>query len=73
MAKLISPNGDVSPLCADVPRVLDLRKESWTLRNEAVTCQKCKAKLAQAKGAGIKETLARMPVIDDPVISEATG
>ncbi len=44
-AKLISRNGDVSPLCANKPRKLNLAKESWTNRNDAVTCEKCKAKL----------------------------
>jgi len=40
-AKLISDNGDVSPLCAKKPRKLNLAKESWTLRDEAVTCPNC--------------------------------
>lgn len=40
-AKLISNNGDVSPLCAKIPRKLDLAKELWTNRDEAVTCPKC--------------------------------
>lgn len=43
-AKLISQNGDVSPLCAVKPRKLDLKKESWTTDLTAVTCEKCKAK-----------------------------
>jgi hypothetical protein len=41
-AKLISNNGNVSPLCSTKPRKLSLAKESWTNRNEAVTCKKCK-------------------------------
>jgi len=40
-AKLVSQNGDVSPLCAEVPKALNLKKESWTNRDEAVTCKKC--------------------------------
>lgn len=42
-AKLISVNGNVSPLCAKTPRKLNLAKELWTIRDEAVTCQKCLA------------------------------
>lgn len=41
-AKLISQTGDVSPVCADVvPRAINLKKASWTLRWEAVTCRAC--------------------------------
>lgn len=40
-AKLVSNNGDVSPLCANRPRKINLTKESWILRNSAVTCPKC--------------------------------
>jgi hypothetical protein len=40
-AKLISVNGDISPLCAKIPRKLNLAKELWTIRDEAVTCPKC--------------------------------
>lgn len=40
-AKLISSKGDVSPLCAKKPRKLNLAKELWTNRDEAVTCPKC--------------------------------
>jgi hypothetical protein len=45
-AKLISKNGGVSPLCAKRPKKINLAKESWTIRDEAVTCPKCKALLA---------------------------
>jgi len=41
LAKLVSPEGDVSPLCAKTPRKLNLKKETWTNRPEAVTCLKC--------------------------------
>ena len=41
LAKLISSNGDVSPMCAVKPRRLNLNKESWTNRIEALTCKKC--------------------------------
>ena len=40
-AKLVSQNGDVSPLCAIKPRRINLKKESWTNRDGAVTCPKC--------------------------------
>ncbi len=47
LAKLWSTKGDVSPLCAKTPRKIDLRKESWTLRPEAVTCKRCLAAIAE--------------------------
>lgn len=42
-AALVDPDGHVSPFCARRPRALDLSKESWTLRPEAVTCKRCRA------------------------------
>ncbi len=44
MAKLFSDNGDVSPVCAERPRKINLKRETWTFRWEAVTCKKCLAK-----------------------------
>lgn len=42
LAKLFTQRGHVSPLCARIqPRKLDLKKELWTIRPEAVTCKKC--------------------------------
>lgn len=34
-------DGAVSPLCARVPRRLDLRRSSWTICDELVTCPRC--------------------------------
>ena len=42
-AKYISNKGDVSPACADPPRKLKLKTETWTNRINAVTCPNCKA------------------------------
>lgn len=50
-SKLVSRTGKVSPLCAKVPRALDLRKALWTIRDKAVTCPRCRRILAAAKGA----------------------
>lgn len=41
LAKLISETGAVSPLCARRPRALNLSKESWTIVNSGVTCERC--------------------------------
>lgn len=46
MAALISPTGEVSPLCAKRPKAIDLTKASWTNRSEAVTCRRCRSMLA---------------------------
>jgi len=43
-AYLIDSNGHVSPLCADRPRKLNLRKELWTFQWAQVTCKECLAK-----------------------------
>lgn len=43
-AHLVSEKGDVSPLCAPEPRAIDLKRATWTIRWEAVTCKKCLAK-----------------------------
>lgn len=40
-AKLISPDGRVSPLCAAKPRAINLKRASWSNRDEAVTCPRC--------------------------------
>lgn len=48
MASLINRDGGISPLCAAKPRVIDLKKASWTNRRERVTCPRCKKRLAEA-------------------------
>ncbi len=45
-AKLINPDGGVSPLCAKTPRAIDLRRATWVLRDEAVTCPRCLSLIA---------------------------
>lgn len=45
-AKHVTSAGDVSPLCAPKPRRLDLTRSSWTLRDDAVTCPRCRALIA---------------------------
>lgn len=41
LAKMTRPDGAVSPLCARVPRRIDLTRASWTLQAKLVTCTKC--------------------------------
>lgn len=43
--KVNGATGDVSALCFDTPRSIDMKKESWVLRPGAVTCVACKAAL----------------------------
>jgi hypothetical protein len=54
MAALISPDGKVAALCAGTiaPRPINLRKASWTNREQAVTCPGCKAALTLKRKAG---------------------
>lgn len=47
-AKLVAPNGSVSPLCAETPKAIDLKIEKWTISDNAVTCPKCLIKMAAA-------------------------
>jgi hypothetical protein len=47
----VDMDGRVSALCFRRLRPIDLRKASWTMRWEAVTCPKCIA-LANAPSAG---------------------
>jgi hypothetical protein len=42
-----APNGDASALCSDKPRAINMRSATWVLRDEAVTCKRCLAKLKQ--------------------------
>ncbi len=41
MAGKTRGDGAVSALCAKVPRAINLKQATWTLRPEAVTCQAC--------------------------------
>ena len=41
-AKHIRMDGAVSALCFKVPRAIDMKVASWVLRDEAVTCRRCK-------------------------------
>lgn len=58
-AHLTSSKGDVSPLCADRPRKINVKGgsgETWTLRDEAVTCPQCieriRARTLASSGGG---------------------
>lgn len=46
MASKVAPNGDVSALCFVKPRAINYLRSTWTSREDAVTCRKCKAILA---------------------------
>lgn len=39
----VSSGGSVSALCYPKPRPIDIRRESWTLRDDAVTCPACRS------------------------------
>jgi hypothetical protein len=41
-AAKINANGDVSALCFKSPRPIDLSRSMWTIRDEAVTCPRCR-------------------------------
>lgn len=41
----VNEDGDVAALCFRRPRAINLRVASWTIRTEAVTCPRCRARL----------------------------
>lgn len=49
MAKLVSPAGQVSPLCAKTPRPINLIYSTWTLDRDAVSCPDCRAVLQKTE------------------------
>lgn len=48
-AKHVNENGDVSALCYNRPRKINLAKANWTLRADLVTCPKCKARFKRGR------------------------
>jgi hypothetical protein len=46
-ARLISPSGAVSALCSPRPKAINLKLETWTNRDVAVTCPGCRALLSR--------------------------
>jgi len=40
-ARLMNPSGGVSPACAKRPYTINLKRATWTNRDEAVTCPRC--------------------------------
>ena len=44
-AAKISNRGDVSALCFEAPRPINLKRALWTNRENAVTCKRCLAAL----------------------------
>ena len=46
-AGLMRDDGAVSALCFKTPHAINLKRATWTNRDEAVTCQKCLAVIAR--------------------------
>lgn len=46
MADKVDQHGNVSALCFGAPRPIALRRASWTIRPDAVTCPACKQRMA---------------------------
>jgi hypothetical protein len=42
LARMIDGRGEVSALCFSRPRAINLRRASWVLSPNRVTCPKCK-------------------------------
>ena len=39
----IDPKGRVSALCFPKPRAIDMKRATWVMNDDAVTCPKCRA------------------------------
>lgn len=39
----IDPKGRVSALCFPKPRAIDMKRATWVMTDDAVTCPKCRA------------------------------
>lgn len=46
-AAFVRAGGGISALCFRRPMVIDMRKATWTIRREVVTCPKCLKKIAE--------------------------
>lgn len=46
----IDGRGRVSALCFPVPRAIDMKRATWVMSDEAVTCPKCRALIAARQG-----------------------
>ena len=47
----VREDGSVSAACFAKPRAIDLKRASWTLRPDAVTCPECRKILASRSAA----------------------
>lgn len=50
-AALIDGQGRVSALCSPKPRAINMKRATWTNRDEAVTCPKCIAAIKAKRAA----------------------
>lgn len=48
LAAHVRRDGGVSPIRASSPRAINLRRGTWTLRREAVTCKRCLKKMGES-------------------------
>lgn len=44
-ADKIAQNGDVSALCFETPRPINLKRATWTIVDDLVTCTNCRASM----------------------------
>jgi hypothetical protein len=50
-ADKIDHRGRVSALCFPVPRAIDMKRATWVMNDEGVTCEKCKALILERRAA----------------------
>lgn len=53
-AAMVNQAGGMSALCFAKPRAINLRIASWTICDEAVTCEKCKRAMASRATAEVQ-------------------
>lgn len=51
LGAMVDPDGNASALCYRRPRPIDLRKASWTLADDLVSCPRCRKAIRDAQAA----------------------
>ena len=52
-ASCVDGKGGVSALCFPKPKAINLKVASWTIREKAVTCNKCRSLLKLVEQGGV--------------------
>ena len=62
----INSQGAVSALCFSPARAIDMKRSTWTMRDDAVTCPKCNA-LIFARGKTASNSVKLIVLVDSDI------